>query len=509
MKNRSLPALVASVLFLVSATLALSGCRAPLYYHPEYNYAGRATPPSGLLERVMVAYTINGSSGGLAILDGLNNLRGNIQNTIHNYSISGYSEANPVTIINYPEQTLGYVLSSNDGVLTAISYGKESSSGSVATFAANAPSAAAAPIGGTYAGAAEQAGLLIVVSGGVTYDLNLPNVDKVVINQGDSVILAMVRNSNALYRVVKLPATGTPVVPPGSVDCEPLLLPVFCVVPVAGTYDHPTNASFSLDGTTAYVLNCGPECGGTAASVSFLQEAALDINLVPTVDPLSTGAPSPLTTLPVANPVPVPGGVTASLSDGVNLYLSGQSLQTGGAYNGLFGGNLTLLNLSTYTTGAPVPISDGTHTRMLFADSNTLWVGSSACSNGVRAAVAQTELSAQGYTDQAGNFNCLTMVTQYTTTPTATIIPAVVQSNVASTSSVTVPYPNDSQDLYYYGSLTGLCWVQNYGKVYTAYGGQVHAFNTSDGSELDNFNFTIQGTANDVAYIDAATNQAN
>lgn len=533
MKNRSLYALVAPVLVLIAATLTLSGCRAPLYYHPEYNYAGRPTPPSGLLERVMVAFTANGSSGGLEILDGLNDLRGNIQNTVHAYSISGYSEANPVTIINFPEETTGYVFSSNDGNLDSINYSTEASAGEVASFGANSPSGAAAPAGVVFAGAAEQAGELIVSSGS-TYALNLPNVDKVVIDPGNSVILAMVRNSNTLYRVVKLPATGAPVAPPGAVDCEPLLLPVFCVVPVggpAGTYDHPSNVTFSLDGTTAYVLNCGPECGGTTASVAFLQMSALNINTVPTVNPLSPGAPSPLSALPVPNPIPIPGGVTDALSNGTTLYLSGQQLQASGPYAGLFAGNLTLLNLSTYTAGAPIPISDGTHTRMLFADNNTLWIGSSQCSNGVRAAVATSELTSKGYTDQAGNYNCLTMASlnasNPTTAPTVQIVPTVVQSNVASVPAVTVPYPNTNQNPYYYGSLTGICWVQNYYKVYTAYGGQVHAFYTGvsptpiienydenanggpAGSEINNFNITVQGTVNDVAYMDALTNSAN
>ena len=508
LKNRSLSALVVTVLLLAAASLTLSGCRKPLYYHPEYNYAGRPTPPSGLLERVLVAYTANGTSGGVEILDGLNDLRSNIQNTIKTYSASGYSEADPLNIISFPEETSGYVLSS-DGNLDLINYSKESSSGAVAKFGANAPSAAAAPTGATFVGAAEQSGVLVVASGGVTYGLNLPNVDKVVIDQGNSVILAMVRNSNALYRVVLLPATPTPVEPPGAIDCQPLLLPVYCVVPVAGAYDHPTNVTFSLDGTTAYVLNCGPECGGTTASVSVLQMSALNINLIPTVDPLSSGAPSPLTALAVPNPIPIPGGVTAALSDGTTLYLSGQSLTSSGTYSGLFTGNLTLLNLSTYVAGSPVSISDGTHTRMLFADNNTLWVGSTQCASGLRAATAQTELAAQGYTDQAGNYNCLTMVNLGSSTPTATIIPAVVQSSVPSVAPVTVGFPNTNQNQYYYGSLDGICWVQNYGKVYTAYGGQVHAFYTAGGTEIDNTNITVQGTANDVAYMDALTNSAN
>ncbi len=508
MTNRSFSAQLTAGLLLALATLTLGACANKIYYNPVYNYAGRTTPPSGLLQRVMAAYTANGSSGGLEILDGYRDLRSNVQDTIKTFSISGYSAAQPITILNFPEEATGYVLGYTDGSLANINYGKESSSGTVASFGANAPSAAAAPNGTIFAGAAEQSGQLIVTSGGANYSLSLPNVDKVAIDQGNSVVLAMVRNSNTLYRIVKLPATTTPVIPPGSVDCQPLLLPVLCVVPVAGTYDRPTNVYFSLDGSAAYVLNSGPEAGGVTASVTVLQMAALNINLVPTVNPLSPSAPSPLTTLPVPNPVPIPGGVTAAVSDGNYLYLSGQQLQTSGANAGLFAGNLTLLNLSTYTAGAPISISDGNHTRMLFADNNTLWIGSSECANGVRAAVAAQQLASAGVTTQAGNYNCLTRVALGSATPTAQIVPAVTQT-ASGSGGVTVGYPNTNQNLYYYGSLTGLCWVQGFNKVYTAYGGQIHAFNTVDGSEINNTNITIQGTVLDVAYMDALTNSAN
>jgi hypothetical protein len=525
LKNRSLSALVASGLLLASATLALTACgRLVLYKTPPNQYAGRPIPPSKLLQRVLAAYSANGSSGGAEIIDGLRDLRGNVQNTIKTYFISGYSEGDPITIINYPEQTKGYIFSSNDGSLTDINYSKESGAGPIGNFAANAPSVAATPLAVAFAGASEQSGLLIVDINGITYDLNLPNVDKVVIDRGGEVILAMVRNSNQLYRVVKLNVTNNPVIPPGAVDCEPLLLPGACVVPVAGTYDRPSNAIFSLDGSTAYILNSGPELGGTAASVTFLQMAQLNLNVIPTVDPLSPTAPSPLSSLPVANPVPVPGGVTTAVPDGTYLYLAGQQLQASGPYNGLFAGNLTTINLSTYAVSAPVSISDGSHTRMLFADDNTLWIGSSQCANGVRNATATAELASQGYTDQAGNYNCLTMVTTGTATPPATIIPAVVQSN-GSTTAVGVPYPNTDQNQYYYGSATGICWVQTFHKVFTAYGGQIHAFYTGGtipnnldpayntppaaGSEIDNYNITVQGTVLDVAYMDALTNDAN
>jgi hypothetical protein len=110
LKNRSFSAALASGLFLAATTLGLTACAKKIYYYPEYNYSGRPTPPSGILQRVMASYTANGSSGGLEILDGYRDLRGNVQNTIKSYFISGYSDAQPMTILNFPEQTEGFVL---------------------------------------------------------------------------------------------------------------------------------------------------------------------------------------------------------------------------------------------------------------------------------------------------------------------------------------------------------------------------------------------------------------
>ncbi len=319
-------------------------------------------------------------------------------------------------------------------------------------------------------------------------------------NPGNTVILATARYSNSLYRVVQLAQTNTPVFPPGSIDCEPLLLPVYCVVPVPGTYDRPTGAYFSLDGSKAYIMNSGPEQGGATAGITVLNTSAILTSVIPAVDPLSAGAPSPMTALPVANPIPIPGGVTAAVSDGTNLYLSGQSLNrltssgflgTTPAADGLFAGFMTVLNETSFVPSKPLSVSDGTHTRMLLADNNTLWVGSSQCANGERAATGQ-------------NSNCLTMVSLAASTPTATVIPSLTPGG-----TTTVPYPNSNGNQYYYGSLTGICWIQNYNKVYTAYGGQIHVFSTVDGSEINNTNVTIQGTVLDVAYMDALTNAAN
>lgn len=500
MKNRSFAAQCLSGVVFAVIALIVSGCGQDLYPHPEYPFANRSIPPSQLLYRVMASYSSNGTTGGLEILDGQRDLRSNVQNTIPAFFISGYSGGNPATIINYPEQQTGFVLSTTDGRFTTISYGKETTGGDAATFGSGVTSVAASPDGSRIVGSLEASGQLAVIANGSSYLLNLPNVYKVAMNRGGTVMLAMTRNTNSLYRVIKLDSTITPTTPPGAVDCQPALLPVYCVVPVAGTYDRPTDVVFSRDGNTAYVLNCGPECGGVTSGITFLNEGALTVDIIPKVNPLGAGAPSPLASIPGANPLPVPGGVTAVLSDGSTLYISGQSLfsLTGsGALgttpraDGLFTGYLTTLNLSTYALSNPISISDGKHTKMLFADDKTLWIGAQQCANGERQATGQ-------------NYNCLTRVQLGGSALTAGIFPAVTPGGTAK-----VPYPNTNQDPYYYGSLTGLCWVENNHKIYTAYGGQIHAFNTADGSEINNFNITVQGTVLDVAFIDASTNDTN
>ncbi|HEY4378747.1 MAG TPA: hypothetical protein VGN01_00265, partial [Acidobacteriaceae bacterium] len=244
-------------------------------------------------------------------------------------------------------------------------------------------------------------------------------------------------------------------------------------------YDEPAGAYFSLDGTTAYILNCGPECGGKTASITLLQQGPLNNNVIPT----SPTQPNPQ----IAN-IPVPGGVTVALSNGTTLYMAGQKLMP----DGLFAGVLSTMNMATNTITGQYSISDGNHSKMLFADDNTLWIGAQYCATGERQA-------------HGVNYNCLTRVVL----GGATLTPQVLPNVTPGSATAVVPYPNQNNNQYYYGNLTGLCWVQNFNKIYTAYGGQVHIFKTADGSELDNEFVTVQGTALDVTYMDALTDDAN
>jgi hypothetical protein len=521
--TRSLRAQIVCGFFMAVATLALTSCHSSNYYQykfPEFTFANRPVPPSKLANRVLVAVSTNGSSGTLPILDGLRDIRSNIENTIPSFAISGSVGTVPSLLLNFPSEVHGYVYSTgSDGALSLINYSTETATSSGSSFV-GATSIATPPQGGHIYATVPTTGQLIIVdstSTAGTYPLNIPNVFSVAVNTGDTVVLAMVRNSNVVYRVIKLntnqyPTSTAAIAALGAADCEPFNLPIYCAVPVnvgstPHAFDRPVGVYFSLDGISAYILNCGPECGDTSASaqssVTFLQQSALNVNSY------TTGT-TPDTNAFTAN-IPVPGGVTAAVSNGTTLYVSGQQLQP----DGLWAGNLTAINLANNTASAPVSISDGTHTKMLFADDNTLWIGSQLCATGERAHQASL-----GVTTQAANYNCLTSFNMGTST--ASVIPAVVSQGATP---VPVLYPNTNQNLYYYGDLTGLCWVQGLHKVYTAYGGQVHAFYTGGtitatydpaigttpaaGTEINNFLITVQGTALDVAYMDAVTDAAN
>jgi hypothetical protein len=579
--NRSRTFSFASALLLAVTTLALTACGHNydnLYPTPAFNFAGRPIPPSQLLNRVMVAIDNPSglSGGGLEILDGKNDLRHNIQNTVTSWSINGYAGNLPKSIQNFPDELQGFVYASGDGSFDQVNYGTEASAGAVGAQPGFSNSIT---IDGEFTNvyaAEEQLGYFTVYSRTTTtlYPLNLPNVYQVATNPAGTVALAMVRNSNTLYRVVKLSSTGgaPPAIPTGSIDCRPIDVPVFCVVPVPGTFDHPIGAYFSLDGTQVYVLNCGPECGGTTASISYLS-----------ITPLLEDNPAIPTTNQVLSQTNVPGGVTTVISDGTYLYAAGQSLQSGGTYNGLFSGNLSIITMATQAI-TTYPISDGIHTKLIFGDNNTLWIGGNTCAEGVRAAKA-----AAGITTQDANYNCLTRfvlganstsnpylpawtahttynlgarvsdgtnievmvagtgleqlngaeITQGTTgsgtpawgiaptgtTPGGTVVDGsltwanigpVTQAEIipgispnSATSNIPIQWQNVNGSAVYYGDLTGICWVEDLNKMYTAYGGQIHLFGTADGGEHDNSQITVQGTAADVAYIDATTDIAD
>jgi hypothetical protein len=128
-------------------------------------------------------------------------------------------------------------------------------------------------------------------------------------------------------------------------------------------FDRPVYAFFSSDDTTAWVLNCGAECGGTAASI---QKVDLNTNTL------------------VGAPVPV-NGATTGLVSGPTLYVAGNSPTattcTGQTTAAITCGRLDVLDLPSMTRTASYVITDGLHQKMDLSENGQLYVGSSLCSN--------------------------------------------------------------------------------------------------------------------------------
>jgi len=488
--------------------LSLSGCLGK-----DSLFAGRPFPPSTILQRVLVAIQnpTPTTTGELQIVDARYDIRNSENGQIPAFFINGYKGSLPSYIANFPEQQMGYVYGYGDGTFVPVNYSTEAVSGSAISGLPGLSNSIAITEDGEYAFAANETSQFLTVVdrvANVVVQLNLPNAYKVAINPSGTVVLAFVQNSNYAYRVLHLQQpNGTVMAPPtypteatwpkgvSRIDCQPVNLPLYCVAPVLDqndnpiAFDRPYNTIFSSDGTTGWLLNCGPECGGQVSSVSFLNVGPLDIYNFP-----GSTYPGPATPATQSSPterlrLPVPGGATMAVygpdptyvagqqaaTGTPNLYVSGQQIQS----DGLLEGFLSVVNLSTNQVTATYPISDGTHTKMLFGDDNTLWVGSQTCQSGYRTAHNLVN-------------GCLTFF------------------NLANNSVLVEPW---------YGDLTGLCAILQWHKMYTAYGGQLHIYATTNtgvttyqtapysaGSELSNFYVTVHGTAYDVAYMDAPSN---
>lgn len=482
MKKRSLWLSAAGAL---AVAIALAGCGTTTYF------AGRVLPPSGLPNRVMIAIQ-NPSAltkGALEIDDAFYDIRYAYNNINKTFSVSGYNGALPITIQNMPEEQLGAVYGYGDGSYIVINYQKESSGTSYTTSQLNGLSSGIfVSRNQSYVVAASQAAHVVTVvdsTAGASYALSLPGVYRVSLNPGGSFALAFVQNSNYVYYPIKLTAQqtlaysgGSSTWPKAAVDCEPQNGPRWCLFQAQSpdstdatgnyygaplTFDHPVKAVFSADGGTAYVLSCGPECGGSTASVVPLSVAPM-IFL-----PGQQSGKLPTQAEINSSMISVPGGASNALVASSTLYVVGQQLQS----DGLFEGNLTVVNLANNTAASAIPISDGepgAMSRLILADDNTLWIGMTKCNNGYRAANGMP-------------YGCLTMFN-------------------TSTNSVTMIEP-------YLGDATGIADIEGLHKVYVAEGGQIYIYSTKDGSSINNQYVTVTGTASDVVYMDATTDGDN
>ena len=133
------------------------------------------------------------------------------------------------------------------------------------------------------------------------------------------------------------------------------------VVTDAVNLDQPFTAVFNSNETQAFILNCGAECGGTNASVTFADFT------------------NPTTTFAPILPISVPGA-TVGLLNGTNLYVAGTPTQPPAVAGCQFShcGVLSVINISALAAGTFVPITDGDHEKIAFAN-NRVYVGARGC----------------------------------------------------------------------------------------------------------------------------------
>ena len=125
-------------------------------------------------------------------------------------------------------------------------------------------------------------------------------------------------------------------------------------------FDHPVWAIFSSDDNTAYVFNCGAECGGTTASVSVL-----DLN-----------------TDTIVNTIPVTAATTGFLN-GTMLYVAGSptSQTCGSGTAATHCGTLTVIDTGTLVASPPAVIADGYHDHIEMTADGQLFIGARNCTN--------------------------------------------------------------------------------------------------------------------------------
>jgi hypothetical protein len=213
-------------------------------------------------------------------------------------------------------------------------------------------------------------------------------------------------------------------------------------------FDHPVWAVFSSDDSTAYILNCGPECGGTAASVT-----ALDMT----------------TNLPGAS-IAVEAG-TVGLLSGSTLYLAGTKPGPNTCANSSTPtlattcGEVSVVDLGSSAVTATATITDGYHDRMEMGGNGQLFMGARNCTN----------LNVPASGGNSGEVRgCLTI---FDTAKSTVVVPAFT------------------------GDVTGIQPISRRSVVYVAQGGEIQIYDTTtDKPQVTQVD--IIGQAVDVKQVD-------
>ncbi len=313
---------------------------------------GNATvnAPSMLKNR---AFITNQYSGAIQIMDSQNDTTAYYTVTNNNTGITGPGVTG--TAVSIPVgNSLTFAVLSPDGLetlvydptlhsLTFVTNSSEVTNGSVtlanyANMALYSPDSKYiyVPVPNASVTNAPPGGVQAVSSatGQIIGTIPVPSVRTVAISPDGNTLLAFANNADTMWLIHPLATSPS-------------------AVAISG-FARPVNAFFSSDSNTAYVLNCGPECGSTAGPPSVM----------------SFDVPSQTIKTTVAV-----GGASVGLLKSNTLYVAGYPGGNTGTFDVVDVGSMTR------TTANSIAIGDGTHTTMALSNNNKLYIGAVTCIN--------------------------------------------------------------------------------------------------------------------------------
>jgi hypothetical protein len=200
---------------------------------------------------------------------------------------------------------------------------------------------------------------VVTASGNVINAIPIPSVTRLVEGPKEHKLLAFADDPQALGGSLK---NAFFVIDTATNTAAPVTDP-------SGTFlDQPYTAVFDpsdTNDTTAFILNCGPECGGIAASVT-------KVNFSNPAAPVFTGVA----------PISV-AGATVGLLSGSSLFVAGTPAVSPAGCTLSRCGSLQVINTGSLTAGTAIPITDGLHSKMALTSNNHLYIGAGSCTPGV------------------------------------------------------------------------------------------------------------------------------
>ena len=336
------------------------------YNNPSSSSSSSSGSTSGLKFRVLVSQDVSTTvlQAGLILIDANKDRQAKL------ISVSSFSPGRMV-LSNNRQLTLAVsssgtsvevVNNTTEAVTGSITLSAPGSTESVVISVDASTGYAAVPAAPIPLGAPGGIVVLNLTSGGTSGTVPIPGAHYVVQNGDGSKLLVFSDNSDSVTIVSPFNIL------PGQQNSTCLTSPPpAAVCTVIPGFDRPVFGFFSSDNTQAWILNCGPECGGQQASIQVLD--------------MVNGTVGP--------PTLIPGGATVGFIKNQTLYVAGTAAvgsgnETCASATPAICGRLTVVDLPSMTvtgTTAGIEIPDGYHTHMDMSGNGQLFVGSRNCTN--------------------------------------------------------------------------------------------------------------------------------